>query len=340
MNTEYIDKERVCDNYLKIQKIFGHEKVEKFLSHSISSEKIFPTWIFCGPRGIGKSSVAINFAKCLLAGITPTGESLEIDKDNPIHRLVDMRTHPDLFILEQSDKSISIDDTRNLMQKIRRTPTLSKWRVVIIENASDFNKNIYNSLLKILEEPPKNTVIIMICTNTGFIPKTLLSRVSKIYFNPIKTQLVQQILEKMEVENSDSLARLSNGSVGYALYLRDYNGIDIFNNLLKSFVFSEHKKSLQILIDNNCTENFVIIKNSLQKLFQIYIETLTEVVDYDKYQDEVSVFRKIISSGIVCVDKEIKKVLEIISMINRSDSLMLDKNAVLVYAYEKFFSND
>jgi len=320
-------------------KILGHEKAEKILLHSISSGKIFPTWIFCGPFGIGKSSIAINFAKCLLAGIITTNDSLEIDANHPIHNPVNMRTHPDLFILEQTEESISIDDTRNLMQKIRKTPTLSKWRVVIIENASDLNKNIYNSLLKILEEPPKHTVIIMICKSIGSIPKTLLSRAAKIHFKPIKKQLVQQILEKMDVENAGDLARLSNGSVGYALYMRDHNGIEIFNNLLKSFVFSEHKKCLQFLIDNNCVENFSIIKNSLLKLFQIYIETLTEIADYDEYQNEISVFRKIISSKKICVDREIKKILEIISMINKSDPLMLDKNAVLVYVYEKFFNS-
>lgn len=325
---------------MNTDKILGHEKAERTLSHSIISGKIFPTWIFYGPFGIGKSSIAINFAKCLLTDVTPVNESLEINPDHPIHRLIDMRTHPDLFILEQSDESISIDDTRSLMQKIRKTPTLSKWRVVIIENASDLNKNIYNSLLKILEEPPKNTVIILICKNTGNIPKTLLSRAAKLYFKPIETHLVQQILEKRKVENAGELAKLSNGSIGYALYLQNHNGLEIFNNLLKSFVFSEHKKCMQFLIDNNCTENFAIVKNSLHKLLLIYIETLTETADDNEYRNEVSIFREIIKSRKICADREIKKTLEIISMINRSESLMLDKNAVLVYTYEKFFSNN
>jgi hypothetical protein len=156
----------------------------------------------------------------------------------------------------------------------------------------------------------------------------------------MKTSLVQQILEKKGIENSGELAKLSNGSVGYALYLRDHNGVEIFNNLLESFVFSEHKKCLKFLIDNNCTENFAIIKNSLHKLLQVYIETLAEVVDDKGYENEVSIFRKIINAKKICIDKEIKKTLEILSMINRSESLMLDKNAVLVYAYEKFFSNN
>lgn len=309
---------------IKNMKILGHEKIEQELAHAIVSEKIFPTWIFCGPFGVGKASVAKKFAKCLLSGFVPSNNSLDIPEDNGIHHLIDSRTHPDFFILEQSDESISINETRELMQKIRKTPTMSKWRVVIIENASNLNKNIYNSMLKILEEPPKNTAIIMICQNTGRIPRTLLSRACKIHFNPLKDNQVESVLKNMGINEAEELAKIANGSVGYAIYLKEHNGIEIFNALLKTFR-SEDKKSLQYIIDNGANNNFRIIKESLLKIFHMYIEQLDGIADHGFKQTNNS------------VEKEVKKILEIISMINKSDVLMLDKQAVVAYAFEKFF---
>lgn len=309
---------------IKNMKILGHEKIEQELAHAIVSEKIFPTWIFCGPFGVGKASVAKKFAKCLLSGFVPSNNSLDIPEDNGIHHLIDSRTHPDFFILEQSDESISINETRELMQKIRKTPTMSKWRVVIIENASNLNKNIYNSMLKILEEPPKNTAIIMICQNTGRIPRTLLSRACKIHFNPLKDNQVESVLKNMGINEAEELAKIANGSVGYAIYLKEHNGIEIFNALLKTFR-SGDKKSLQYIIDSEANNNFRIIKESLLKIFHMYIEQLDGIADHGFKQTNNS------------VEKEVKKIVEIISMINKSDVLMLDKQAVVAYAFEKFF---
>ncbi len=309
---------------IKNMKILGHEKIEQELAHAIVSEKIFPTWIFCGPFGVGKASVAKKFAKCLLSGFVPSNNSLDIPEDNGIHHLIDSRTHPDFFILEQSDESISINETRELMQKIRKTPTMSKWRVVIIENASNLNKNIYNSMLKILEEPPKNTAIIMICQNTGRIPRTLLSRACKIHFNPLKDNQVESVLKNMGINEAEELTKIANGSVGYAIYLKEHNGIEIFNALLKTFR-SGDKKSLQYIIDSEANNNFRIIKESLLKIFHMYIEQLDGIADHGFKQTNNS------------VEKEVKKIVEIISMINKSDVLMLDKQAVVAYAFEKFF---
>ena len=309
---------------IKNMKILGHEKIEQELAHAIVSEKIFPTWIFCGPFGVGKASVAKKFAKCLLSGVVPSNDSLDIPEDNGIHHLIDSRTHPDFFILEQSDESISINETRELMQKIRKTPTMSKWRVVIIENASNLNKNIYNSMLKILEESPKNTSIIMICQNTGRIPRTLLSRACKIHFNPLKDNQVESVLKNMGINEAEELAKIANGSVGYAIYLKEHNGVEIFNALLKTFR-SEDKKSLQYIMDSEANNNFRIIKESLLKIFHMYIEQLNGIADYGFTQTNNS------------VGKEVKKILEIISIINKSDVLMLDKQAVVAYAFEKFF---
>ncbi|GHU14312.1 hypothetical protein FACS189449_10820 [Alphaproteobacteria bacterium] len=322
--------------------ILGHEKAEATLAHAITSGKIFPTWIFQGPFGVGKSTVAHRFAKCLLSGITPSGLSLDISADNPIHKLVALRTHPDFFVLEQREELVSIDETRNLMLKIYKTPSLSLWKVVMLENAAYLNKNTYNSLLKILEEPPKNTVIIMICDNVGYIPRTLLSRSAKLRFGTINTNLVEKALEDRGIENSRKIAELSGGSIGAAIYMHHNNGIDIFDNLLNAFDCSSdnvnYKKHLKYLFDNKLCENFFIIKKCMAHILKIYVDIICNNVD-NEHSNEVKILRNFRNRSMFhSLDAEVKKVMEVLTMLSGGERLMLDKNSLLVYVFEKFFA--
>ncbi|MDR0678010.1 MAG: AAA family ATPase, partial [Holosporaceae bacterium] len=274
---------------LETHPVLGHEKEKSMLYEAIIHNKVFPTWIFHGPFGVGKASIANEFAKCLLAGITPQSSTLDIPRENPIHKMVDLRIHPDFFVLEQSNESISIDDVRKLLLKIRKSPSMSQRRVLILENSSNLNRNIHNSLLKILEEPPKNTVIIMICNNIGIIPKTLLSRTAKIHFGSLNKSLVKQILDNMGIANSKDLSRLSEGSVGYALRLNNSNGIEIYNNILNGFSFggNSYKKTLKWIIDNKlCDDNFEIIKTSILRILKTYTEILSNIMD-ENHEEEI-----------------------------------------------------
>jgi hypothetical protein len=317
----------------------GYEKEESVLIRALSSGKVFPTWIFYGPSGIGKASIAIKFAKCLLAGTVPSGNTLDTDNVE-LSKTVDMRTHPDFFVLEQTEESVSIEDTRKLLMKVRKSPALSQRRVVLLENSSGLNKNIYNSLLKILEEPPRNTVMIMICDNIGTIPKTLLSRAAKIFFRPPNEASVKQILDNMNVPDSARLAQLSGGSVGYALRLSQNNGIEIYENILKGFYCdgSVYRKTLKWIIDNNLCENFAIIKSSIFRILKIYADMLCGVVD-EKFAEEIKILEPIVSAHREYADHEIEKIQEIIYMTELHNHLILDKNAVIVNAFERFFEN-
>ncbi|MDR0556004.1 MAG: hypothetical protein LBG20_03290 [Holosporaceae bacterium] len=322
-----------------VYRILGHEKNEALLARALTNGKIFPTWIFHGPPGIGKSGIAFKFAKCLLVGTERTKETLDVAPDNPVHGLVDQRIHPDFFLLEQTNGSVSIDDTRKLLMKIRKTPALSGWRVVILENSSGLNKNICNSLLKMLEEPPANTAIIMICNQLGTIPRTLLSRASLLCFHPLREPLVKQILEEKQIKNPSELARLAEGSVGYALRLNENDGISIYNNILNGFSMRDnnsHSKTLKWIIENNVHNHFEIIKMSLLRILKIYIDALVGIAE-ESVQEEAQILRPLVEQRRAFPDLEIKKVQEIIDMIYRCEPLMLDKNAVIVCVFGKFF---
>lgn len=314
--------------------MLAHKKIEENLARSIVSGKVFPTWIFSGPSGVGKSTMAYRFAKCLLSQTLPADSTLHVDENNKVHRLVEQMTHPDFFVLNQM--AASIDDVRELLQKIRMTPVLSKWRVAILKGADTFNKNIYNSLLKFLEEPPRNTVIILIANNTGGIPKTLLSRASKIYFHPLGHECVETFLQQQNIEQAHELARISDGSIGYAMCLNSNNGLEIYDTLLHGFISEENSKiSLKYALDNNLKDVFQIVTTSFIRILKVYIDLLNKV-NIDSCDKELKVFHAFLQCD---PDAETKLALDIIAMLNKSDLQQLDRNAVLACVYEKFFSN-
>lgn len=294
--------------------ILGHEKNEQILANAVAENHIFPTWIFSGPYGVGKASVAYKFAKCLLSGY----KSLDVPEDNPIHKLVENRTHPDLSVLEQSDDSVSIDEIRTLFEKLHMAPVKSKWRVVILENASSFNKNVSNSLLKILEEPPKQTVIILICTTTGNLPKTLLSRAMKLHFSPLSVDIVQKFLEGKGISNAKELAEISNGSLGLALKMHENLGLETYQHLLDGFQRQDIAGALKFVKDNEI--NFSIIRECFLHIFHEHIRKLSD------------------NENSLCNDFEIAKIQEMVSLLDHCEVYMLDKNAVIAATYERFFN--
>jgi hypothetical protein len=324
----------------KARKIFGYEREEHELARVLSGGRVFPTWIFYGSSGVGKASIAIKFAKCLLADVVPGDGTLDIDDDNGIHKLVDQRIHPDFFVLEQTDGSISVDDSRKLLLRVRKTPALAKRRVVLLEDSSGFNKNVYNSLLKMLEEPPRDTVIIMICDNIGTVPKTLLSRASKIYFRPLDEASVKRVLDETGVPNSTKLAKLSGGSVGYALRLNEHDGIEIYENILKGFYHdgSMYQKTLKHIIDNRLCEKFDIVKFSILQILKVYVDILSGTAD-ERFEEEIKILKPTADIHREYPGREIKKVQEIVYMTGLCDYLILDRNAVIVDVFERFFKN-
>ncbi|MDR2067740.1 MAG: AAA family ATPase [Holosporaceae bacterium] len=319
--------------------IYGHEKVESLLVNAIRNGRIFPSWIFYGPFGVGKSTVAHKFAAHLLSEEIPEGERLDISADNPTLKLMSSGIHPDFFILKQSEESISLENTRNLFLKIRKAPALSRWRAVIVENASHLNMNIYNSLLKVLEDPPQQTAIIMICDSLGTIPKTLLSRAAKVSFFALDEAMVEKILEGMGLSEAKKLARLSNGSVGYALYMRENNGLAVYDSLLDGFssAGANYKKALKHILMNDWCNNFKIIKNSILKILRTYANMLNGVID-ENCEEEALALKSSIPLESEEIISETEKIHEIISMLNSCESMMLDKNSVLLWVFEKFFS--
>ena len=199
--------------------IKGQDKALLFLKRSIASDRVAHAYIFLGPRGVGKFSTALNFAKALncLNGIDhePCESCLSCKK-------IKSSNHPDLFSvkLEKDASSIKIDRIRELIKDIGLKPYEGRKKVYIIDSADCMTQESSNALLKTLEEPPSDSVLILIAENLGSLFQTIVSRSQVVRFFALKPEVVSQILVKdysLEDEKAHVLAHLSSGRLGEAL---------------------------------------------------------------------------------------------------------------------------
>ena len=306
----------------------SHVNQEAELVGAMKSDKIFPVWLFLGPAGVGKFLVAIKFAKSLLADRIGEDGSLNIDESSEIYKLVDNRIHPDLFVIE--DENISIDEARSLMAKVRKSPSLSKRRVVIIKNTEYLNKNVCNSLLKILEEPPQDAVFILISSNPGNLPASLLSRTAKLRFSPLSSDAIEAVLKERGVLNAKEIVNISDGSIDNAIYISENDGVKLYKDIIASFKegYEASNKVVARIIEQKLCENFKPLKALIIQALHEYVKSINGIEISENFPKSAN------------RERRTEKILQIIDFMNRAESLQLDKNAIIADVFEQFFEKD
>lgn len=217
--------------------ILGHEKELGLINNYIEGGFFSGGYVFSGPEGIGKKEVALIAAEklnCVSDGIRPCGlcgSCVKIEKGQ----------HPDLHFIESGSSQIKIEDIRSLQREINFRPYEGAVKVFIINDAHKLNPEAANSLLKVLEEPPAGSLIILVTHKPSSIFKTVLSRCKTIRFSPLRPALLKQVLmERYSVdgESAHFLASYSEGRLGLALRLKDSAAIREKNKVLDSFILS------------------------------------------------------------------------------------------------------
>lgn len=193
--------------------------------------RLHHAWLLCGPEGTGKATFAYRAARRLL-GAAPDLErgSLGTRPDDPVSRLVSAQAHPDLLVLERLSengkvkKSISVDQARELPDFFSKSPSQAQARVAIIDAADDLNINAANALLKVLEEPPQNGVLLMVTHAPGRLLATIRSRCRRLAFPVWSEQALAQLVRSRSDVDDEEVARIAamaRGSPGAALSLSD-----------------------------------------------------------------------------------------------------------------------
>jgi len=231
-------------------RLVGHEPAEAAMLAAQSSGRLHHAWLLCGPRGIGKATLAWRFARFLLCGQGGGGlfggapESLDVAAGTPGRSLVDARSHPDLFHLRRTldDKGsrirseIAVDDVRGLGAFMHMTPAMGQWRVAIVDAADEMNRNSANAVLKVLEEPPPNAVLLIVAHAPGRLLPTIRSRCRRLVLKPLADEAVVRLLgehaPQMPAEERAALARLSAGSIGRALELANAGSLALYREMV------------------------------------------------------------------------------------------------------------
>ena len=233
-------------------KLLGHDAAEKTLLEASQSGRLHHAWLMTGPRGIGKATLAWRFARYLLCGQEPAGlfgggapEGLDVSADAPGRALVDARSHPDLFYLRRMLNTdtgrmraeIAVDDVRDLGAFMHMTPAMGKWRVAIVDAADDMNRNSANAILKVLEEPPANAVLLIVAHSPGRLLPTIRSRCRRLALRPLADDTVVRLLGEhmpdIPAAERDALARLAEGSIGRALELAGAGSLGLYREMIE-----------------------------------------------------------------------------------------------------------
>ncbi len=239
--------------------LVGHEEAERVFYEAFQSGRLHHAWLISGPRGIGKATLAYRFARLVLAGgpggagqgglfagapAAAGGASLYLDPQDPVFRRVESAGHADLLSVEKTinEKTkklrteIVVDDVRQIGAFLSLTAAEGGWRVVVIDSADEMNRHAANAVLKVLEEPPLQTLMLLVSHAPGGLLATIRSRCRKLQLKPLGEEQVSALLAQYrpDLEPADiaELARLSEGSVGRALALAEEGGLDLYRDLL------------------------------------------------------------------------------------------------------------
>ena len=230
---------------MRFADILGHNKPLGIINAYIQGSAFSGGFIFSGPQGIGKLLVA----KIIAQKLNCTG-SLEKPCGNcDSCKSSEKLAHPDLHIIENGESQIKIEDIRAILREASFRPYEGVMKVFIIDNAHKLNTESANSLLKTLEEPPKDSLIILITHKPQNIIKTVLSRCKMVKFAPLVRLELENVLIKnyfLDKLTAHFIAYYAEGRLGLALRLKDSLQLSEKNKIFDSFVFSDKPLDLTL----------------------------------------------------------------------------------------------
>lgn len=253
------------------KEVSGHEGPESEILRAIASDRLHHAWLLSGPQGIGKATFAYRLTKFLLTedgrsagglfGTPP--DSLSVSPEAPAARQVAGGAHPNLQVLQiKADEKtgklrrvITVEQVRESNHFLQMTAGAGGRRVVLVDAIDDMNRNAANAFLKKLEEPPANTVFLLVNHAKGQTLPTIRSRCRSLVFKPLSDDQVVQVLDSelpdFDAEQKKQLASLADGSPGRAMALADGNGLELLEDMLAVF---ETLPNLDILAANALAE--------------------------------------------------------------------------------------
>ena len=203
--------------------LIGHEWAVDMLKKHVVNGTTRHAYLFCGPPGLGRRTLALRFAQALNC-TTPSDAGIPCGTCRDCKGIATMQ-HADLTIIQAESEggTLKVDQIRDSRKSLTLKPYMSKFRVAIFLRFQEANDNAANALLKTLEEAPSYAVLILTADNPEQLLPTIVSRCEGLRLRPLSIEEVQRGLENRGIENSRAklIAHISGGRFGYALRLTE-----------------------------------------------------------------------------------------------------------------------
>ena len=253
-----------------LEEVWGQDIIVKTLNNAINKGKINHAYLFAGPRGTGKTSVAKIFAAMVNCEELKNGKicgkcSSCIQKNNT-----------DIIEIDAASNN-GVDEIRELRTKVNLVPAYGKYKIYIIDEVHMLTTGAFNALLKTLEEPPRHVIFILATTDPHKIPETILSRCQRFDFKKINEQNIVSRLkqitknEKIDIdeESLSEIARLSDGG------MRDSIGM-----LDQAIAYAEEKITLQDIHDINGTLGETDLQEIIYQIIEKELDKILQKLDF------------------------------------------------------------
>ena len=266
--------------------LHGHKTIVKNTETRLSLGKMPQALLLSGPKGVGKATYAYQLSRFLF-------QQNSVFTASVINHQVNVGTYPNLLVIEKGvdedgkpKNNITVDDIRKVNDFIHHCAPLPGWRVVLIDGAEDMNRNASNALLKALEEPPKETLFLLVTHRIGHLLPTIRSRCCGVSFSALdKTELHHFFPQ------GDALTlEMAQGSLGRFYELTRANCSDFFNQLIQLFPFllkGDFVKAMDIAssFDKKEAARFVFLETLEWVLYRLVIVSHTSNVAYSFEKD-------------------------------------------------------
>ncbi len=271
--------------------IYGQDVIKKTIINEIKNNKISHAYLFCGPRGTGKTSVAKLVAKLINCENSKNGVAC-----NECESCKQINNNSNLDIIEiDAASNNGVDEIRELKDKVKFLPTISKYKVYIIDEVHMLSTGAFNALLKTLEEPPKHVVFILATTEVNKIPITIISRCQRFDFKKISSENIynrlKYIVNEENINITDDAIKeisiLSDGGLRDAIGLLDklvsYSDAKITDEDVHAVNYTVTKKDIKELledINNNKINEYILKINDLDDKGKDLNKLIDEIIIY------------------------------------------------------------